>query len=530
MTGISADNNDEIMFNAYKGTRPFLFISYSRADTDIVYPILRKLNEEKYRIWYDRDGLETGGEFIDEIMSAISHCCAVVFFISEKSLNSPFVQREINHAFSCQKKIVPIKLEDVTITGNIGFILSIIQHQEYSDPKFYEKLYHALPDDTKDIAIIQDGIYIESDENIREVHLTSEITEIGAGAFKNRINLAHLSISETVKSIHHEAFRNCKSLKKLTIPSNVQYIGNSCFRDCISLEEVVIEKSIKRGIDIGERAFENCSNLTKITLPEDLAEIYSGFFNSCKSLKNITIPPKVTVIGDNAFGSCDKLSEINLPASVTKIDDAAFAGCYNLDKISLPDGLSKIGKNVFKDCVLLDTLKLPDHLTKIESSAFRGCINLEKLEISSKNKFFKTVDGILFNKNKSEIICYPQNKPDKTYTIPDSVTHIREWAFSGCKNLETIIIPDSVNEIGEFAFFSCTGLKRVVIPDSVICIDDNAFRGCTGLREVIIESEIIKELGWGIFYNCSEELVVKSYMRKMEAYCSGKPYTFKLLV
>ena len=81
-------------FDAYTGDEPYLFVSYSHRDTSQVYPILDALHDRKYRIWYD-ESCETGNDFRDELRQRIENCEAVVLFVSEASMRSPFCGMEI---------------------------------------------------------------------------------------------------------------------------------------------------------------------------------------------------------------------------------------------------------------------------------------------------------------------------------------------------------------------------------------------------------------------------------------------------
>lgn len=102
----------------------------------------------------------------------------------------------------------------------------------------------------------------------------------------------------------------------------------------------------------------------------------------------------------------------------------------------------------------------------------------------------------------------------------ESVKHnISDWTFSECSKLNRISILDSVNEIGEGAFCNCKLLDELIVPDTVEKIDDCAFRGCESLERILIPSSVI-ELGWGLFDECSDDLVVYcDEDSEIRAYC-----------
>ena len=187
--------------------------------------------------------------------------------------------------------------------------------------------------------------------------------------------------------------------------------------------------------------------------------------------------------------------------------DMVFNGCLSLADVDIKDKVTKIGKYAFKDCKSLEEITIPRSVMSIGIGPFRGCAELKKIKVDPKSRFFKSVDDVLFNKNKSTIIAYPANSREVQYDIPDSVTVISDWTFSECKKLNRISIPDSVEEIGEGAFSNCVLLDELEIPDSVEKIDDCAFRGCSNLEKIVIPSSV-SELGWGLFDGCRETLIV----------------------
>lgn len=151
---------------------------------------------------------------------------------------------------------------------------------------------------------------------------------------------------------------------------------------------------------------------------------------------------------------------------------------------------------------------------------------MKSIIVNPKNRCYKSEpnkrdgnDHVLFNKNKSIIIAYPASSREVQYDIPDSVTSISDWTFSECSKLNRISIPDSVKEIGEGAFCNCKLLDELIIPDSVERIDDCAFRGCESLERILIPKSVV-ELGWGLFDECSDDLVVYcDEGTEIHAYC-----------
>ncbi len=379
-------------------------------------------------------------------------------------------------------------------------------------------------------------------------------------------------------------------------------IGDEAFKYCAILTSITIPDGVT---SIGSNAFYFCTNLRSVTIPDNVTEIYEGAFFNCTSLKSVTIPAGVKTIGPEAFGyqlyndekktvdgfsikyvkntyghyyatkndfskeTClvteeldngtlaikgyagfDKIftvpSEIN-GKKVTEIGDRAFWGCANLTSITIPDSVMSIGFIAFSDCSSLKSVTIPDSVTSIGDSAFGDCTSLTAIDVTIGNKNYTSVNGVLFNKDKTELICYPAGKTDKSYIIPDSVISMDYSAFRSCVNLTRIIIPDSVTSIGIMAFdgtalldkqtapvkyadswvvdcdsdvktvmikngtkgiancaFSfCDSLTSVTIPNGATSIGESAFVGCTSLKSITIPDSVknIGEHAFGYNYN-----------------------------
>ena len=164
--------------------------------------------------------------------------------------------------------------------------------------------------------------------------------------------------------------------------------------------------------------------------------------------------------------------------SVTGIKASAFGDCGSLTAVTIPAGVTSIGEN-----------------------AFSGCGSLTAVTVNSGNPAFSSRDGVLFNKNKTILICCPAGKTG-TYGIPGSVTSIEDWAFDRCGKLTGLTIPGSVTDIGRFAFDRCGGLTAVTIPNGVTSIPYAAFDECRGLTSVTIPASVTSIEDWA-FSSCS---------------------------
>ena len=216
---------------------------------------------------------------------------------------------------------------------------------------------------------------------------------------------------------------------------------------------------------------------------------------------SVVIEDGVTSIGNEAFDRCVSLTSITIPDSVTTIGDEAFYYCKSLTSIILPDGVTSIGDRAFYWCDSLTSITIPDSVTSIGDSAFSCCYSLTDINVNSKNKYYASEDGVLFNKDKSVLILYPKGKTVKEYSILDSVTTIGNDAFFNCLSLTSIIITDSVTTIGDNAFSYCYGLTSVTISDSVTTIGDYAFSDCESLTSITIPNSVTT-IGKNVFSYC----------------------------
>ena len=317
--------------------------------------------------------------------------------------------------------------------------------------------------------------------------------------YSNRDSIKNVIIENGAMSIGDRAFCDCSGLMSVTIPNSVTSIGDMAFEGCSSLTSITIPNSITI---IGWFAFEKCGSLTSVTIPNSVTSIGVGAFHSCSSLTNITIPDSVTSIGDCAFGLCSNLTNITIPNSVTSIDKRLFLKCSSLTSVTIPNSVTSIDYGAFESCSSLASVTIPDSVTNIDDKAFIYCSSLENIKVDDKSRYYSSIDGNLYNHDKTELMQYAIGKNDKTFNILNSVTSIGENAFATCMNLTSIAIPNSVTSIGDGAFEECSSLTSITIPNSVTYIGSYAFESCSSLMSITIPNSVTS-IGGSAFEYCS---------------------------
>ena len=219
------------------------------------------------------------------------------------------------------------------------------------------------------------------------------------------------------------------------------------------------------------------------------SDIDQPWYSNRSDITSVVIEPGVTSIGSLAFYKCSNLTSITIPSGLTSIGEMAFFNCSALTSVTIPNGVISIGNFAFGSCTGLKSITIPSSVTSIENNIFQDCTGLTNITVDSSNPSFCSESGVLFNKDKTTLIYWPRGKTG-SYTIPDGVTAIGDYAFYCNSKLTSVTIPSSVTSIGESAFQHCTGLTSITIPNSVTSIVNLAFWDCDSLTIVYIPSGV----------------------------------------
>ena len=232
-----------------------------------------------------------------------------------------------------------------------------------------------------------------------------------------------------------------------------------------------------------------------------VSDTISGHIIIPEIVENGGVNYSVTKIDGEAFRNCSHLTSVTIPNTVTTISVDAFMDCSSLVSVTIPNQVSSIDFAAFAFCSQLTSINIPESVVSISGNAFSGCVGLTEIKVESDNAKYSSENGILFNKDKTTVICYPAGKTTPSYTIPNTVEYIGNNAFDRCK-LTTLTIPNSVTRIGQDAFQYCKCLTSITIPNSVTIIGDEAFEGCSGLTSITIPNSVTS-IGDEAFFGCS---------------------------
>ena len=296
------------------------------------------------------------------------------------------------------------------------------------------------------------GAYAFAYSQLGSITMPNSVVEMGEGAFAMCAQLQSVTFESGSKleSIAPMTFSYCTSLKSITIPASVKTIGDYAFApDLQKINEITLAMLfIDSGLEeVEQQLLPYIVPLESVVFEEgSKLETIGAYAFACTTIPDITIPENVKSINEGVFAGCSKMTSVVLPLGLTSIGNGSFV-CTALNNINIPNAVESIGDGVFIFSAI-ESFNIPASVKYLGELAlgYQATINVDE-----NNPNYSSVDGVLFNKNKTELIRCMLEGID--YVIPSTVQKISNLAFAG-SSIHTLIIPSSVVFIGENIFAS----------------------------------------------------------------------------
>jgi hypothetical protein len=311
--------------------------------------------------------------------------------------------------------------------------------------------------DLKNVTIIGEAAL--GGNKLTSIVIPQTVKVIGDYSFKRCIDLASVEFSDSpsVFYIGTDAFDQT-SLSEFCVPATVTFLGSGMIGNSevdyidvdpaneyyVSVDGVVYTKDMKT---LTHYPPKKVSSLYEI--PDTVTEIGAGAFSSCLYISGVSIPDSVTIINKEAFSKCESMTDVVMSTAVTEIGEHAFYNCLMMNDIDLSKctALKSIGQQAFSECSCIKKVNIPASVESIGERAFCFCKSLESFSVDPSNKYYRSVDGALYDKDMKVLIQYPNASAQTSFTVPSGVEIIGQNAFSLCWNLNTLVFPDSVTTL-----------------------------------------------------------------------------------
>lgn len=298
----------------------------------------------------------------------------------------------------------------------------------------------------------------DSKKEISRIIIDKGVTSVGDGAFEDCVNLENVNLPSGLVSIGDSAFCGCAALPVIDMPDSVESIGESAFEACENLADISVPDGVK---SIGAFAFEGTAYCAD---PKNQTggELYIGnhlIKADPERVGKYEVSDGTKCIAGMAFFGNSNITSVQMPDSAVSVGKQAFYGCGALESADV-GGAELIGEQAFGNCAVLTSVKIGRNVNNIDSGAFFECGRLN-IDVAPENRVYSSEDGVLFDKDMTELMVYAKDEIRPEYIIPAGVRAIGAYAFENRDNLTGVIIPASVTSIGFSAFRECAGLKDV---------------------------------------------------------------------
>ncbi len=380
----------------------------------------------------------------------------------------------------------------ITVGSNIYDVVAIADHAFDADMKTMPKEQGSIYI-SEGITNIGDYAFNSWNGYTNSLYIPSTVDTIGEYAFADT-EFASIVISEGVTTISNNAFDGAYNprsdfadLNTINLPDSITTIGDEAFARSNDIVNITIPRNL---VTLGKGAFSDSYDILNITAPSGSTNFSSAdgvLFNADKTtlisfpmgksystpLTSYTMPDSVTTVADYAMMKLD-IETLTLSSNLTTIGEGAFSNS-SFDSFTLPSKLTNIGVDAFKD-TYISALHIPASLTTITPNAFAG-FNVSTITVDANNPSFKIVGDSLVSKDGTRLVYANLDSRENTYSIPEGVVTVDDFAIDGSSFLHTLNIPASVNNIGA-GNIRGYALKAIIVAPAnttYISVDDVLF-------------------------------------------------------
>jgi len=376
---------------------------------------------------------------------------------------------------------------------------------------------------------------------IKSVIVENGVTHIGEYAFYGLSTLEEVCLASGVKTIGDYAFQNCEKLEEIILSNSVDAIGAFAFSAC-RIGTMILPDSVAT---MGDGVFAGCKNLEEVVLSKKITSLRGTAFIACTSLRKVVFPEGISEISPVAFLECSSDLELwGYPGTVVNsyAKEHQF-GYVCIEKATpeytVPEDLTALYESYLGDVVIpevengyfswqdssqwldavgegyyyayftpyntddyLTVYDIPVKVTVLPLIDYGQCGEGVTWELDLEGTLTISGSGAMENYESGEIPWYEYKESIKKVIVGQDITHIADYAFYDCQELNEVELSESIVEIGRYAFTNCVSLEQIKIPSGVSVINEYTFHNCVSLKRVELNGTLTR-IGTFGFESCS---------------------------
>lgn len=341
--------------------------------------------------------------------------------------------------------------------------------------------------------------------------LPNSVISISSNSLTHNNFLEELIITDNCNVIEDSAIYGCNKLKSVTLGASVDNIEGILFTASPSIETILVneDNSTYSSYD-GTLFSKDKTQLLRYppnkqgsyTIPDGVNIVGKSAFHSSIGLTSLDTGNTTKTISTFGFHSCPNLKSIILRESMVTLERMAFYKCDSLNSVIIEEGLLSIGHTAFEYCSSLQEITIPASVLDVSDYAFYNSICLENIYVNDDNENYCDLDGVLYSKDKSALVCFPAGKKEKEYKLNENTLIINNGAFAFNDYIEQVILPSNLNYLGKHCFNDCSSLTQINFPNALNTIASYAFYHCEKLESISLGKNI-KIIDYSAFGSCT---------------------------